>query len=334
MPQLALVGCAHIHTPDFIRMLQGRSDVRVASVWDHDRARAEKRAGELGARVVDNVRAVCDDKEIAGAIVSSETDRHEQLVAPLAGAGKHLFIEKPLGFASRDARAMADVIEHAGIIFQTGYFMRGMPHHLFLREQVRAGAFGRITRLRGSSCHSGSLGGWFDTEWRWMADPKIAGCGAYGDLGTHSLDILLWLIDEPVVSATGAMDVATARYGKECEEYGEGIMRFKNGAVATLAAGWVDVANPISLLISGTEGHAAVVNGQLYFTSKKVEGADGKQPWTNLPPGRPHAFELFLDAVAGKKDVELVGVREAAYRNTVMEAIYEGARQQKWVAPA
>ena len=29
----------------------------------------------------------------------------------------------------------------------------------------------------------------------------------------------------------------------------------------------------------------------------------------------------------------LVPVREAAYRSAVMEAMYEGARQRKWVAP-
>src|SRR6476646_1308005 len=49
---LALVGAAHIHTPGFIDLLKTRNDVRVKSVWDHDAARAEKRAKELQAEVV------------------------------------------------------------------------------------------------------------------------------------------------------------------------------------------------------------------------------------------------------------------------------------------
>ena len=60
--------------------------------------------------------------------------------------------------------AMAASIEHAGVKFQTGYFMRGNPIHLFLREQIHRGNFGKITRVRGSNCHSGALGGWFDTK--------------------------------------------------------------------------------------------------------------------------------------------------------------------------
>jgi predicted dehydrogenase len=66
---------------------------------------------------------------------------------------------------------------------------------------------GKITRARGSNCHSGSLGGWFDKEYRWMADPKIAGVGAFGDLGTHKLDILdavTGVKDQPLVKPSEA----------------------------------------------------------------------------------------------------------------------------------
>ena len=35
---LAFVGCAHIHTPDFIKLLNGRKNVKVKYVWDYDAA--------------------------------------------------------------------------------------------------------------------------------------------------------------------------------------------------------------------------------------------------------------------------------------------------------
>jgi predicted dehydrogenase len=52
-----------------------------------------------------------------------------------------------------------------------------------------------------------------------------------------------------------------------------------------------------------------------------------------LPPAWPHAFELFIDAVMGKKDVSLVSPSEAAVRSAVMEAFYKAAATKKWVAP-
>jgi len=328
---LAFVGCAHIHTPGFIKLLNERKDVKVKCVWDHDAARAAKRAGELNARVVDDVKEVWSDPEIAAVVICSETNRHHDLVLAAAKAGKHMFVEKPLGITASESNAMAKAIEKANLLFTTGYFMRTDPKHLFLKDEIAKGNFGSITRVRGSNCHSGSLGGWFDSEWRWMADPKIAGVGAFGDLGTHKLDILMWLMGD-VNSVTAHMTVVTSRYG-DCDESGEALIQFQNGAIGTLAAGWVDLDDPVQLLISGTEGHATIINDKLYYKNKKVTGADGKEPYTKLPPGPPLPLHQFVDAVAGQKNQPLVTPREAAARVSVMEAMYKGARERKWESP-
>jgi len=332
MKQLALVGCAHIHTPNFVKRLNNRTDVKVKYTWDHDLDRAKKSAAALNTNAVADLNAILGDSEVDAVIICTETDRHEAVVLDTVKARKHLFVEKPLGMGAKDAFAMARAITQAGLIFQTGYFMRGDPIHLFLREQIKAGNFGKITRIRHTNCHAGSLGGWFDTEWRWMADLKQAGIGGFGDLGTHSLDVLMWLMGD-VTRVTADIKVVTGRYGN-CDETGEALIEFDNGVIGSLAAGWVDVAHPVSLIVSGTEGHAYTANGALYFKSSRVEGADGSKPWTNLPAQLPHAFELFLDAVVGQKDVPLVTAQEAAARSAVMEALYSAAHQQSWVTPA
>ena len=336
MPTLAFVGLAHIHTPGFINAIKKRTDFKVKTVWDPSPEKSAKRAEELGAAVTTDFASIYADPAIDAVVICSETNLHEQLVLPAAAAKKHLFVEKPLGFKADDASKMADAIEKAGVLFQTGYFRRGDAIHLFLKDQIARGTFGKITRVRASNCHSGSLGGWFDSkpsdaanDWRWMADPKIAGCGAFGDLGTHMLDILIWLLGD-VTSATAAVDRGTGRYG-DCDELGEALFRFKNGAIGTVAAAWTDLADPVSLVISGTEGYAYVLKGQLFLISKNIESADGKDPFTKLPEKLPAGFEAFLDALEGKKQPTLVTAREAAYRSHVMGAMYEGASVNQWV---
>jgi predicted dehydrogenase len=338
MTSIALVGCAHIHTPSFVNRIRQHPDIQVAAVWDPSPVRAQKRAADLDAPVVDDVKKIWRNKEITAVVICSETSRHKELVLGGARAKKHLFVEKPLGMGSKDSWAMAAAIERAGVMFQTGYFLRGLPEHLFLRQQIQKGHFGQITRVRGSNCHNGALRGLFDVkpndpadDWRWMADPAQSGVGAFGDLGTHSLDLLLWMMGD-VESCTAQIGPGTARY-PDCDETGEGLMRFKNGVIGTLAAGWDDLANPVSLQISGTEGLATIINGQVYFQSIHVEGSDGKQPWTALPESWPHAFDLFLDAISGRPDLPLVSVYEAAYRVAVMEAMYAGAQKKKWMSP-
>ncbi len=339
MVNIAVVGCGHIHTPGFIKTLNERKhEIAVKAVWDHNVERGRKRAAELDAPFVEDVQQIWKDKTITAVVICSETNLHEQLVLAAARAKKHMFVEKPLGIGSKDSYKMAAAIEKAGVMFTTGYFNRSLPAHQFLREQIRLGNFGQITRIRGSNCHSGALGGWFDAkphdpanDWRWMADPAIAGCGGFGDLGTHLLDIMIWLLGD-VQQATAQVTTGTNRYDG-CDEEGEGLIRFENGAIGTLTAGWDDLANPVTLLISGTEGHAYILHNKLYFQSKKVEGADGKEPWTQLPEGWPHAFSVFCDAIVGRQSGELVSASEAAYRVAVMEAMYDGAARGKWVAP-
>jgi predicted dehydrogenase len=327
---IALVGVAHIHTPHYLKLAQGHSGVSVKYVWDHDPVRAARWAKVVGAPVAADLSAIWADPDISAVVILSETNRHHELVLAAAKAGKNMFVEKPMGITADESREMAAAIEKAGVIFTTGYFMRTDAKHIFLKDQVAKGNFGIITRVRGSNCHSGSLGGWFDTDWRWMADPKIAGVGAFGDLGTHKLDILMWLFGD-IESVTADVRAVTHRYG-DCDETGEALIRFKSGVIGTLAAGWLDIEDPVQLLISGTQGHAVVINDKLYYRSENVSGSDSSKPWTDLPAEPASPMDQFLDALAGAKDEPLVPPREAAARVVVMEAMYKAAGKHEWVA--
>lgn len=327
---VALIGAAHIHTPDFANRLKKRPEVAVKYVWDHDAERGKKYLERFGAKLIEKPEEAYADPSIKAVIICSETNRHGELVIPAAAAKKHMFVEKPLGASGKESLAMAEAIEKAGVDFSTGYFMRSSPTNIFLKEAVAAGHFGKITKVYASNCHSGSLGGWFDKEWRWMADPKIAGVGAFGDLGTHSLDLLMWILGD-IESVNAETQVVTGRYG-ECDESGQASIKFKNGALGTLVAGWVDLGNPVDMMISGTEGQATVFRGRPYFRSNKVQGSKDSEPVAKLPDGKPHAFELFLDKVLGKGQPTLVAPKEAAMRAVVMEAMYASAKEKKWVS--
>ena len=337
MANIALVGCAHIHTPGFVKRLQARSDVNTVSVWDRDPARAQTCSDQLGTPALDNVDAIWSDGTIDGVIICSETDQHEPLVTAAAAAGKHMFVEKPLGIGALDAYRMSASIDKAGLLFQTGYFQRGIPVHQALKDFVAQGVFGQITRARFINCHAGALRDIFTPDWLWMTDLQQAGVGAFGDLGTHALDLMLWILGD-VDRVTATLNVVVEKYGPDCDETGEALFCFSSGAIGSLAAAWVDVAEPITAEISGTEGHAYIYNrSDLYITSANLKGADGKQPWTALPPALPHAFDLFLDALnaqdlPARASVPLVTAGEAAYRSAVMEAMYRAADEGSWVS--
>ena len=324
MQTTAFLGVAHIHTPDFVKKLQARTDVRVKSVYDHDPERAAPRAGDLGATVT-TVEAILDDPEITSVIICSETRHHLDLAVRAAHAGKHLFVEKPLAFDPGDAEIIARAIEAAGVTFQTGFMQRGSAINRFIRDEIAAGHLGTITRARFTNCHGAALGGWFDTDWRWIAEKSEAGGGGLADLGAHALDILLWTLTpvagQPVKFA-GSVGSATHRYG-DIDEWGVGLVTFESGAVAVVEASWVNPKLHSPVEFHGTKGQIIVTGGKVLYYSELVSGADGGEftvPGANLP----HAFDLFFDALEGA-DVPLVTVREAELGSRVMFELYRAA---------
>lgn len=338
MPTLALVGCSHIHVPLFVKMILARPDMQVRYVWDTDPRRSQHWAGQLHAQAADTIDRIWDDRAISAVVICSRTSEHPALVQAAAQSKKHLFVEKPLGMTAQEARAMAKAIDKSEVIFQTGYFNRSKGVYRYLREQVGLGHLGTISRVRGINAHAGAQNDLFAAkpdniaeDWSWMVDLKAAGMGAMGDLSIHMLDILQWVLGEEVESVTAQVRNVLHRYG-DCDDSGEAMLRFPGGALGTLAGGFVDRGNPIPFHISGTQGQAYVCNGQLFYNSTQVPGADGKQPWTNLPTDMPHTLELFLDALLDR-DVPLVSVWEAAQHVAVMEAIYKSAAGGRWIKP-
>lgn len=319
MSAFILVGGGHIHAPGFIEEVKKRGH-RWAGVWDHDADRAARRsekmdcpAMELGDLLASNFDAI---------VICSETRLHRELVEKIAPLGKPLFVEKPMGMNAADSAAIASLIKQAGVPFSTGYFRRGDANTRALRELIQSGQLGTVTRARFSNCHSGALGGWFDTEWRWMADLNEAGVGAFGDLGTHVLDLLLWFFGEPE-RVVGTLKPGANRY-PGCEEYGEALLEYGDGMVATLAAGWNDVADPAPIQIMGTKGHAIIFQGKLYVKAGD-SGLEVREAGESVAAG----FPGFITYVEGG-EAELVSPDEALARDRSMDAIYRSNSAGTW----
>src|SRR4051812_26626360 len=76
MVNIALLGCAHIHTPGFVKTVKSRKDVMIKTVWDHDKERGQKYADDLEARFIGDVKTILNDPEVKAVVICSETNRH------------------------------------------------------------------------------------------------------------------------------------------------------------------------------------------------------------------------------------------------------------------
>lgn len=319
MISLAIVGCAHIHMADYIAVLRARrDDFNVVGVWDDEPGRAATLADQLGCPAVAN-RDELWSGSASAALVASSTDRHPILVREAIAAQKAMFVEKPLAIDGDLALLLAREILTAGLTFQTGFFLRSAPAHIWLKTAVAEGRFGQLRRVEAAFRHPGLLEDWF-RPYRWMTYQDTAGMGGFGDLGIHCVDLLRWIFG-PIRSANAPRVMPNPRIAVDTGGTGE--VLFAKGGTATISADWTTAPARMEVHVQGDAGEASIVDGTVSTT-----GA-GPSP-ANLA-GAGSSLSLFLDRIAGNSQIGLVDPIDAAAASLVVDGLYRSVRLGDWV---
>ncbi len=109
-------------------------------------------------------------------------------------AGTPVFCEKPLAPTLETAREMTDAARRAGVPAGCAFNYRFVPAIQYAKELLEAGELGEIHHVRGRY-----LQDWLvdpDAPWSWRNDEEMAGSGALGDLGSHTVDLVRFLVGE------------------------------------------------------------------------------------------------------------------------------------------
>ncbi|SET28407.1 Gfo/Idh/MocA family protein [Natrinema hispanicum] len=139
-------------------------------------------------------RDVVDDVDVFYNLGPNHVHR-EPSVAALE-VGTPVFCEKPLAPTLEDAEAMAAAAREAGDDVPAGcaFNYRFVPAIQYAKRLLEAGDLGEIHHVRGRY-----LQDWMvdpEAPWSWRNDAEMAGSGALGDLGAHTIDLLRFLVGE------------------------------------------------------------------------------------------------------------------------------------------
>ncbi len=125
-------------------------------------------------------------------IVATPPRTHHAIVRAALEAGKHVLVEKPLATTAADARDLIEVAEERGLLLMPGHTFVYSPPVNKIKALIDAGDLGDVYFVTSSRMNLG----------------KYQSDGVICDLAPHDLSILLYLLDEPVVSvATSARSV-------------------------------------------------------------------------------------------------------------------------------
>lgn len=316
--RLALLGGAHVHLPDHLRMIRDRG-WHVSHVHDRDTDRRDQLCADLGAAAL----GALDDLSglgVDGVLVCSETAHHDRYIPAALAAGLPVFAEKPLASDARAARAIARQAETAGVLLQTGYFFRTLPALQTARDWIAADRIGTVIAARMMFVHDGGYADWLDLDC-WMTDPALACYDGFVDEAVHVIDALQWLLG-PV--ARGHAQTGNA-LGWPVDDHGAAVLRFCSGATGVVEAGWTDTAMRLELDITGAAGRIALHDGTLTLTPRGTDTPTGTTTLGQLDAGT--GIVPFLDRLDGRETYGLVPPAEAASVNAVLDAMGLNLRQ-------
>jgi predicted dehydrogenase len=309
---LALIGTAHVHTADNVRVA-GEEGWRVAAVVDHDADRRALWAGRTGAAPHASMTTLNPDT-LDATLVCGETAGREAAIMAALDAGLPVFTEKPMAPDGATARRLADHAARCGHILHTGYFMRFDPALNGLRHRLRDGAIGTVTAARMRFSHDGAYADWLDID-GWMTNPVEASYGGFADEAVHCVDWLIWTLG-PVARESAMLGSAL---GRAVDDHGAALLHFESGATAVVEAGWTDTRMRLELDIVAEDGGACLHDGRISLWRR---GAAPHWQGRMKPLDAGDGVRPFLRAVAGGCADRLVPPDEAASVNAVMDKLY------------
>ncbi|WP_051939578.1 Gfo/Idh/MocA family protein [Phaeacidiphilus oryzae] len=256
-----------------VRSLGERAEL--ALVVDRLPDRARKLAAEHGAEHADSAEAAFAREDIDAVAVCTPSGHHADLAVAALDAGKHVVVEKPLDVSLKAAFRVAEAERRSGrtvtVISQHRFDLASR----LVRRAVEDGRFGRLTSAVASLAWWRSQGYYDSGDWRgsWALD----GGGALMNQGVHTIDLLVWMLGDPVevYAQTGCL----AHERIEVEDTAVATVRFAGGALAVIHG--TTAAYPgltARLQIHGDRGSAVIDDDRLAYFHSADDAAGGESP--------------------------------------------------------
>lgn len=359
--QIGIVGCGGIANNKHMPALSKLNTLcEMAAFCDIIPERARKAAEEYGipgAKVYTDYNEMYQDQELDVIHVLTPNVAHCQAVVAAFEAGKHVMCEKPMAHNTEDARKMLDAWKKSGKKFTIGYQNRFRPEIQNLKRACENGDLGSIYYGEANAIRRRAV-----PTWGVFPNKALQGGGPLIDIGTHALDLTLWLMDNyKPVSVSGQVfyklgNLPEAVEGNlfgpwdpetyEVEDSAMGFIRMEDGAVINLRASWainmLD-SREAATTLCGTKAGAEVRSGMGYKEDELIynRGRNGQLMEERISacgdiayfdgsaqdPGEVEAKQ-WLEAIL--HDGQPLVRPEEAYKVTqILEAIYRSAETGK-----
>lgn len=350
--KVGIIGCGGIANGKHMPNLAKNKDVEMTAFCDIIPEKAELAAEKFGsadAKVYTDYKKLLKDESIDVVHVCTPNRSHSFITVAALEAGKHVMCEKPMAKTYAEAKKMLEASKRTGKKLTIGYQQRWRGDSLYLKKSCENGELGDIYYARAIALRRRAVPTWgvFLNEYEQGGGPLI-------DIGTHALDLTLWMMDnykpKMVVGTTykklgQQRDTANAWGDWNPEEFtvedsAFGFIVMENGATIVLESSWaLNLADPYEAitLLCGDKAGADMFNGlRLNYVKngrQVIETPDFKAGGVAFYEGAtsdPSDLEsrAWIDAIKNDKEVP-TKPEQALVVTQILEAIYKSAKTGK-----
>ncbi|MEG2253881.1 MAG: Gfo/Idh/MocA family oxidoreductase [Vagococcus sp.] len=346
--KIGIIGCGGIANGKHMPALKQVKEVEMVAFCDIDLEKAEKAKEEFGvaeAHVYTNYEDLLKDTSVDVIHVCTPNNSHAEISIAGLHSGKHVMCEKPMAKTSEEGRRMVEAAKKTGKKLTIGYQNRFRTDSQYLHQVCADGELGDIYVGKAHAIRRRAV-----PTWGVFLDEEAQGGGPLIDIGTHALDLTLWMMNNykpkyvvgnayHKLSQTKNAANAWGPWDPEkftVEDSAFGFVTMENGASIFLEASWalnsleVDEAKTT---LAGTKAGADMRNGLTIngedrglLYERQVELETGGVAFYDGEGSDPAVLEAASWVQAILEDKEpVVKPEEALVVTEILEAIYKSS---------
>ncbi|RCX19595.1 putative dehydrogenase [Fontibacillus phaseoli] len=346
--KIGIIGCGGIANGKHMPALKKLNEVSMVAFCDIVPERAEQAKADFGSEssaVYRDYKELLKDTTIDVIHVCTPNISHAEISIAAMEAGKHVMCEKPMAKTTEEAQAMIDASKRTGKKLTIGYQNRFRSDSDYLHKVCEQEGLGEIYYARAKAIRRRAV-----PTWGVFLDEEAQGGGPLIDIGTHALDLTLWMMNnyKPKYAVGNAYHKLSGKKNAAnawgpwdpqkftVEDSAIGFITMENGATIVLEASWalntLDVGEAKTVLC-GTEGGADMenglrINGENFgktYTQHIELGADGVDFYDGAQddPALAEASQ-WIDCILNDKE-PVVKPEEALVVTRILEAIYKSS---------
>ena len=306
MLRWGIIGCGDVAEKKGGPALYLAEGSELVAVMRRDLEKAEDFARRHGAkRAYNTVEALLADPEIDAVYIATPPHLHCEQTLQAAAAGKHVLVEKPMALDVAQCEQMIVACREFHVSLHVAYYRRYWPKFRAMKAALDAGEIGTVLGARLQLCTLAPASGW-------RIDPAISGGGHVVDVGSHRLDMLVYLLGD-VTEIHGFAANRLAHHPAENDTVFA--LRFASGALASAGFHFHTRPHRDILEIFGSEGTLTCdpFDGVAFTINGEEQRFETPSP-THLP---------FVQAlvrsesghVTGEEGLKVTRILETALRN-------------------